>query len=223
MFVTMLICIAETSAHVIKDKAITSRIRLGSKHEVVCQSVQSVPLCQELGYDNTSFPNLRGHLTATEANQELADFVALIETGCSNAIVHLLCSIYAPPCLQAYSYLKYPPCRSLCEHVRDGCAATLSQYSNYDWPPGPHLNCSNYAKAENNLLCFGPTDLSILKIPRTSVRREPHFIISNYTSCFVQYIPICAQYKIASYTYPILLVINNLTLYTVGICLFLLQ
>lgn len=212
MLLTLLICITVTSANV-QDRIIT-----GSQNEVVCQSVQSVPLCQELGYDNTSFPNLRGHLTAKEANEELAHFEALIETGCSNAIVHLLCSIYAPPCMQAYSNLRYPPCKSLCEHVRDGCAATLRQYSNYDWPPGPHLNCSNYAKAENNHLCFGPTDLSILKIPRTSVKCKL-LVLSCLTALEVHLISfagrvyIYAQHKISIYrTYAIFLYIYYILL-----------
>lgn len=138
-----------------------------SSQKLSCLSVDEVPLCADLDYINTTFPNLRGHATPEEANEELAHFLALIYTGCSNAIVHLLCSIYAPVCLEEFSEqrLKFPPCKHLCEYVRDGCADTLLQKFGYSWPPGPHLDCHQYESVEDNQLCFGPPDPSILKIP----------------------------------------------------------
>lgn len=137
----------------------------GAREKPSCISVEAVPLCADLGYVNTTFPNLRGHATPKEANEELAHFLGLISTGCSNAIVHLLCSIYAPVCIQEYPDLKYPPCRNLCEHVEEGCAETLLLVFGYNWPPGPHLDCYNYDTAEENSLCFGPPDPSMLEIP----------------------------------------------------------
>lgn len=139
----------------------------GANHKLSCLPVEEVPLCADLDYVNTTFPNLRGHTTPEEANEELAHFLALIHTGCSNAIVHLLCSIYAPVCLQEFveQRLTYPPCKHLCEYVRDGCADILLQQFGYNWPPGPHLDCHHYESAEENQLCFGPADPSILKIP----------------------------------------------------------
>lgn len=128
----------------------------------LCMSVKEIPLCSQLGYVNTSFPNLRGHTTPEEANEELSHFLALVYTGCSNAIIHLLCSIYAPVCIQKYPQLKLLPCKNLCEYVKDGCAEILWQEFGYNWPPGPHLDCYNY---EDNQLCFGPSDPSILTIP----------------------------------------------------------
>lgn len=130
-----------------------------------CTSVEAIPLCTDLGYVNTTFPNLRGHTTAEEANEELAHFLGLVSTGCSNAIVHLLCSIYAPMCIQEYPDMKFPPCRNLCEHVANGCSETFMLVSGYNWPPGPHLDCYNYDDRDTNSLCFGPQDLSILEIP----------------------------------------------------------
>lgn len=154
------------------DEVVMRQIMKGPQ---ICQPVQSIPLCANLGlYQNISFPNLRGHLTPKEANQELSDFTALIDTECSNAIVHLLCSIYAPPCMQDHPDLRYPPCRSLCEYVQDGCAATLQEYFKYTWPPNPNLNCSSYTTVENNHLCFCPPDPSSLRIPHISDKGEPH-------------------------------------------------
>ena len=132
--------------------------------ELSCVSVETVPLCANLGYVNTTFPNLRGHTSPDEANEELSHFLALISTGCSNALVYLLCSIYAPMCIQKYNF-KYPPCKHLCEFVRDGCADTLLLDFGYSWPPGPHLDCQNYDTVQDNKLCFGPSDPSTLKSP----------------------------------------------------------
>lgn len=137
----------------------------GTNEKLSCIPVEAIPLCAELGYENTTFPNLRGHTTPEAANEELSHFLALISTGCSNAIVHLLCSIYAPVCIQRFSELRYPPCKNLCEYVKHGCADTLLQEFGYTWPPGPHLDCYNYDTAEKNSLCFGPGDPSILEIP----------------------------------------------------------
>lgn len=149
-----------------QEVAPTDDIMRNTGSKLSCMPVEEeVPLCANLGYINTTFPNLRGHTTPEEANEELAHFLALIYTGCSNAIVHFLCSIYAPVCLQEYSTLTYPPCKHLCEYVRDGCAETLMQVFSYSWPPGPHLDCHNYDSVEENQLCFGPPDPSILEIP----------------------------------------------------------
>lgn len=133
-----------------------------SSEKPSCVSIEAIPLCAELGYENTTFPNLRGHSTAQEANDELSHFLALISTGCSSAIVHLLCSIYAPMCIEEFPELKYPPCRRLCEYVEEGCTETLMLVFGYSWPPGPHLNCYIY---DDNQLCFGPKDPSTLAIP----------------------------------------------------------
>lgn len=153
-------------AVIVQEVAPSDDIMRNTGSKLSCMLVEEqVPLCADLGYINTTFPNLRGHTTPGEANEELAHFLALIYTGCSNAIVHLLCSIYAPVCLEDFPNLMYPPCKHLCEYVQHGCAETLQQVFRYNWPPGPHLDCRKYKTFEENQLCFGPRDPSILKIP----------------------------------------------------------
>lgn len=136
-----------------------------SSDEPSCTSVETVPLCADLGYENTTFPNYRGHTTPEEANEELSHFLALVSTGCSNAIVHLLCSIYAPVCFDEYPGLKFPPCKKLCQYVADGCAEVVMLVFGYHWPPGPHLDCYNYDTWEMNKLCYSPEDPATLEIP----------------------------------------------------------
>lgn len=126
-------------------------------------SVEAVPLCTDVGYENATYPNMRGHATPEEAKKELDHFLALIHTRCSNAIVHLLCSIYAPMYTDKYPELRYPPCNSLCEYVKDDCTNILLEKFQIKWPPGPHLDCGLY---DESPLCFGPEDPSILRLPQ---------------------------------------------------------
>ena len=126
-------------------------------------SVEAVPLCTDVGYENATFPNLRKHATPEEANNELNDFLALIHTRCSNAIMHLLCPIYAPMYIDKFPKLRYPPCNSLCEYVKEDCIDILLEKFQIEWPPAPHLDCDLY---DESPLCFGPEDPSSLRLPQ---------------------------------------------------------
>ncbi len=125
-----------------------------------------IPLCANLGYNYTAFPNYRG-LNEADTILELSDLKPLIRTNCSNAILHLLCSIYAPPCMPTYPGWKYPPCRALCQYVENGCATVFKVISGYDWPPNSNLNCSKYTTYERNHLSFCPPDPKKLRIPQS--------------------------------------------------------
>ena len=119
-----------------------------------CQPVTYIPLCEDMPWNYTLFPNFRGHSSQTEANQELEQFRQLIEVNCSGAIVIFLCSIYAPFCSDDPPLRVLPPCKRLCQHVRDGCEPVFNERAGgLPWPD--HLNCDNY---EDNHLCFGPQE-----------------------------------------------------------------
>lgn len=147
-----------------------------SSEESSCVSVEAVPLCADLGYVNTTFPNLRGHATPEETIEELSHFLGLIHTRCSNAIVHLLCSIYAPMCIDKFPNLRYPPCNSLCEYVKDDCIDILLEKFLIKWPPGPHLDCDLYDESD---LCFGPRDPSILRLPQLIKCKSSRVLVSS--------------------------------------------
>ena len=142
-----------------------------------------VPLCSKIGYNYTSFPNRRG-LNEAATNEELADLKPLIGTNCSNAIVHLLCSIYAPPCMPAYPDWNYPPCKSLCDYVENGCAAVFKQISGYDWPPNPDLNCSQYTTYKKNSLTFCPPDPNKIQMPQPNVAKRKFSRINLYVCLY---------------------------------------
>ena len=130
-----------------------------------CERIGAVPICEDMPWNYTLFPNFRGHTTQVEANVELEQFRQLIEVGCSGAIVHLLCAIYAPFCTDDHPLRVLRPCRRLCQHVREDCEPIFNQRAGgLPWPD--HLNCDIY---EDSDLCFGPgvEDLLTLTIPYT--------------------------------------------------------
>lgn len=125
-----------------------------------CEPI-TIDICMDVGYDNASFPNFRLQETQTAASTELQDFWPLIRGQCSNAIVHMLCAVYAPFCSPQLPGIRVGPCTSLCMHVRDGCEARLQEIAGFAWPP--HLDCDLY----NDSICFGPADPSEIEIPQS--------------------------------------------------------
>ena len=127
-----------------------------------CEPITDIKVCVNIGYPNASFPNLRNQQTQAEANAELNSFIPLIETGCSNAIVHLLCAVYAPFCSPAFSNSRILPCRNLCNYVRDSCEDELRSVG-LSWPS--HLDCNQFPIRDEDPTCFGPEDPTLLQIP----------------------------------------------------------
>lgn len=114
-----------------------------------CEPIRDVSLCLGVDWKNASFPNLRQQSTQVEANLELNGYTPLILQGCSNAIVHFLCAVYAPLCVSIPGInipLTLAPCREVCEYVREGCEPVLIE-NDFQWPQ--HLDCDNFPAAED--------------------------------------------------------------------------
>ena len=120
--------------------------------------------CSSLNY-NTTFPNLRGQSNPTDIENEFLQFEILFRYNCSNALLLLLCSVYAPFCGSSYhgEIVILKPCRKLCEHVYNGCIVVFREFQ-YQWPV--HLKCSNFPRRnENEESCFGPPDPTTIPYP----------------------------------------------------------
>lgn len=63
-----------------------------------------------------------------------------------------ICSIYTPMCTAEYTK-PLPPCRSLCERAKAGCAGILSYYS-FTWPDS--MQCDQFPEHNNpeGILCM---------------------------------------------------------------------
>nr|XP_015805444.2 uncharacterized protein LOC107379270 [Nothobranchius furzeri] len=96
---------------------------------VTCQPI-TVPLCNDLPYTETILPNTLGHSTQQQAGTEMQKFAPLVRVGCSPHLKRFLCSVYTPKCV---SGRPQPPCRTLCEQARSGCASVMSSYG-VQWP-----------------------------------------------------------------------------------------
>ncbi len=139
----------------------------------VCEPLREITLCQGIEmYTNVSFPNIREHQTQLAANQELEQFIPLIEVGCSNAIIHFLCAIYAPFCQYNRPEIEVAPCRELCQYVFDGCESILRTQFNLEWPP--HLECDNFLPDSQSDLDFCPRDPRNLTIGNSTVTIRTH-------------------------------------------------
>ena len=134
-----------------------------------CENITQIEFCSRVGYMTASFPNYRGHETQAAASSELENFRALAQSVCSNAVVHFLCSVYAPFCDPGRPKFRVPPCRELCEYVRKGCEPPVVQFG-LRWPP--HLECSQYPARNISLITFCPPNISMLSIP-SNIQTNP--------------------------------------------------
>ncbi|CAG0897707.1 unnamed protein product [Cyprideis torosa] len=105
-----------------------------------CQSI-TLPLCQNLPYNRTVYPNFLNHSNQDEAGKELSAFGPLINTTCSIGLPFFLCSLFAPVCTSRNNPVA--PCRGVCERVRSECANFVGEFE-YPWPD--YLDCSQFPR-----------------------------------------------------------------------------
>ena len=134
-----------------------------------CENITQIEFCSQIGYSTASFPNYRDQATQTSASSELENFRALATSVCSNAVVHFLCSVYAPFCDIQRPDIRVPPCRELCEYVRVDCEPPVIQFG-LSWPP--HLECNQYP-SNASTITYCPPDFSMLSIPSNFETNPP--------------------------------------------------
>ncbi|XP_039251808.1 frizzled-2-like [Styela clava] len=118
-----------------------------------CEPI-ATPLCQDMKYNLTVFPNILGHTTQDEAALEVHQFYPLVEMKCSKALLLFLCSVYVPVCTNLKEAI--PPCKHLCIHARTGCEELMNSFE-FKWPVG--LTCDDLPEKSKDQLCFSSDDL----------------------------------------------------------------
>ncbi|KAM4745033.1 secreted frizzled-related protein 1a [Anableps anableps] len=98
---------------------------------------EDLRLCHGVGYSEMLLPNLLEHETMGEVKQQASSWVPLVHKGCHPRTQVLLCSLFAPVCLDRPIY----PCRRLCEAVRDSCTPIMESFG-YPWPE--MLTCDKF-------------------------------------------------------------------------------
>ncbi|XP_075155586.1 frizzled 4 [Haematobia irritans] len=115
-----------------------------SEFDRQCEPIR-IELCRNIGYNETSMPNLAGNEIQSEAEYTLQSFAPLIDYVCSSQLKLFLCATYVPMCTPK-APVPIGPCRTLCESVRSRCDPVLQGFG-YLWPPA--LDCNRFPK-ENN-------------------------------------------------------------------------
>ncbi|XP_070568569.1 protein sax-3-like [Ptychodera flava] len=112
-----------------------------------CEQIQT-PICYpgNLPYNNTRLPNIMGHSSLEEVDEELANHMALIKTDCSPYANLFICSAYLPECPRKKKLKPLPPCRELCVKAREGCQNTLQTEFGIDWPS--ELTCDKFPRRD---------------------------------------------------------------------------
>ncbi len=130
-----------------------------------CVDISVIGLCSQINENYTmgSFPNWRDQTTLDLAEQEINTYLPVIQTGCSETIVHLLCTIYAPFCQPDQIRERLPPCREICQAARDGCESVFLGF-NHQWPPA--LDCDRYpTKAETPFSFCYQNSIDEIRLP----------------------------------------------------------
>lgn len=108
------------------DSTITSTVKRSGR----CESISN-PICKDIGYNETVFPNHYRHNNQNEAGYELNQFAPLVKINCSQNVKLFLCALFFPPCTIMDPPIK--PCRSVCLSTKEGCESLLLQFG-YPWP-----------------------------------------------------------------------------------------
>nr|BAV17683.1 frizzled1 [Patiria pectinifera] len=121
--------------------------QIGSISSGRCEPI-TIPLCQDVPYNETIMPNLLNHNRQEEAGLEVHQFYPLVKVQCSVDLKYFLCSMYAPFCARIPDHPALQPCRSLCLSARSGCEELMNKFG-FSWPAS--LDCDQFPESG---LCF---------------------------------------------------------------------
>lgn len=103
-----------------------------------CEKIK-IPICRDIGYNNTALPNYANQKTQADAEFSLHNLNPIIRSGCSHHMRLFVCAVYLPMCYPGVE--KVGPCRGLCERARDGCSHVMQKLG-YTWPK--ELDCAKF-------------------------------------------------------------------------------
>lgn len=126
-----------------------------------CQKI-TIPLCANIGYNTTRFPNFLGQENEEDAAAKIHEFTPLVAVNCAPQLRFFLCSVFAPMCAEGLDHPIYS-CRSMCEAARNGCTPVMQKFG-FDWPDT--LDCNRMpfqgdprAKSDPSKLCMAAPNL----------------------------------------------------------------
>jgi hypothetical protein len=117
-----------------------SDLVIDSNYKCEALNTDILPLCKDIAYNETRFPNFMKQKTQQEAATDTNMYLPLIRINCSPVLKLFLCSLYAPPCVKNYSS-AIRPCRELCEKAKSGCEDFMKRFS-FAWPD--YIECNRF-------------------------------------------------------------------------------
>ncbi|XP_032905424.1 membrane frizzled-related protein [Amblyraja radiata] len=118
-------------------------------YETACEKIE-VEMCQGLGYNETSFPNIWLEIPdQRSAISTLKGYKLLTGLVCYENLRVLTCSIFVPKCTWDGGVM--PPCQSLCLSTEKQCQHSLESLG-IMWP----FNCNIFPDSDDPIECVGP-------------------------------------------------------------------
>jgi len=140
-------------------------------------------VCRQLGYNQTKYSP---QLYLSSRRSEVIQYFGLLQlTKCSDDLLFFICMSYQPICFENYDQV-IPPCRSVCEHVRDGCLPIINSYG-FNWPQ--ELNCEALPDHKTGV-CIKPSAIIKNQIHDPEKKTGDNSVLSTkkVTSC-----PVCPK------------------------------
>ncbi|XP_070562716.1 uncharacterized protein [Ptychodera flava] len=106
----------------------------------------TIPLCQDVGYNATLFPNYLNQTSQDDAALEVRQYFPMVKLQCSPHLKRFLCFIYAPVCTLLEELV--PPCRESCQAAKEGCEQLMAEFA-FPWPD--KFNCDQFPPRSDRL------------------------------------------------------------------------
>lgn len=140
--------------------------------------------CSNVGYNVTSYPNVLGHRTLHEVQENVIAFRELVDGECYRLAYDFICRLLQPRCKRVYGGVEDElmlPCRSYCRDFMSGCNGRLNaklkefmdctRFPEYEGDgsctPKPDCVQEMQARALSPRICDGVIDCQDLSDERT--------------------------------------------------------
>ncbi|EFN61099.1 Atrial natriuretic peptide-converting enzyme, partial [Camponotus floridanus] len=98
-----------------------------------------LPYCKHLSYNISSYPNVLGHRSLADVEEDVIAFRELVDAECYPLAYDFICQVLQPACQLSHPEdLLQLPCRSFCREFWNGCGNRLSEKIKRA------LDCSNF-------------------------------------------------------------------------------
>ncbi|KAG7188563.1 hypothetical protein KM043_008195 [Ampulex compressa] len=111
-------------------------------------STLGLSYCKYLPYNVTSYPNLLGHRSLADVEDDVIAFRELVDAECYQLAYDFVCQVLQPACLPGQlEDLLQLPCRSFCREFWNGCGSRLPDKIKRA------LDCSNFPEYADEGSC----------------------------------------------------------------------